>query len=130
MAIRTTTATVGGIIEVDASISMDPFIEVASALVTERCSADDYDTTRLELIERWLSAHFYAMRDPRVTQERAGDVGASYQSHVGPGFDLTHYGQMAMRLDTAGGLASLNEQSKKGGKMTAGVTWLGTEDNA
>jgi len=50
MAVRTTAEAVGGIIEVDATISLTPFIEVANALVTEHCSTDDYDATRLELI--------------------------------------------------------------------------------
>ena len=124
---RTTSEEVALIIEVDGSISLTPFIEAANALVTEKCSTDDYDATRLELIERWLSAHFYAIRDARPTNERAGSVGASYQSKVDLGFDVTHYGQMAMRLDTAGGLAALNAEAKKGGSRTATVTWAGKD---
>jgi hypothetical protein len=126
MSVRTTAAAVGGIIEVNASISLTPFIEAANALVTEVCTDDDYDATRLELIERWLSAHFYAVRDPRVLREAAGSVRAEYKSKVGLGFDVTHYGQMAMRLATAGELSALNEQAKQGGQLTAGVSWLGT----
>lgn len=125
---RTTSESVSEIIEVDSTISLTPFIEAANALVTECCSTDDYDDTRLELIERWLSAHFYAIREARTTQERVGPVSESYQSRVDLGFDVTHYGQMAMRLDTAGGLAALNEQIKKGGKGVAKIEWLGTED--
>ena len=127
MAVRTTSVAVGLIIEVDASISLTSFIEAANALVMEVCSTDDYDATRLELIERWLSAHFYAIREARPTNERAGSVGASYQSKVDLGFDVTHYGQMAMRLDTAGGLAALNAEAKKGGSRTATVTWAGKD---
>ena len=127
MAVRTTSVAVGGIIEVDSNISLTPFIEVANALVTECCSTDDYDATRLELIERWLSAHFYAIRDPRTTQESVGrGIAERFQSQVDLGFDVTHYGQMAMRLDTQGGLSSLNERIKNGGGSTAGVSWLGT----
>ena len=128
---RTTFAAVGLIIEIDSSFDEDavaPFIEAANALVTEKCSEDDYDATRLELIERWLSAHFFAVRESRPTLEKAGSVSSTYQSKVDLGFDVTHYGQMAMRLDTAGGLAALNASSKAGGKQTAGVTWVGTED--
>jgi hypothetical protein len=125
---RTTSEAVALIIEVDENISLTSFIEAANALVTEVCSAvTSYDTTRLELIERWLSAHFYAIRDSRPTNERAGSVGASYQSKVDLGFDVTHYGQMAMRLDTAGGLAQLNAESKLGGARTASVTWVGKD---
>jgi len=127
MAVRTTSEAVAGIIEVDASISLTPFIEVANALVTKCCSEDDYDDTWLELIERWLSAHFYAQRDVRPSQERAGPVSMSYESEIGLGFDNTRYGQMAMRLDTEGGLSALNQQAKQGGKITAGISWLGTD---
>ena len=126
---RTTSEEVALIIEVDESVSLTPFIEAANALVTEKCSTvTTYDADRLELIERWLAAHFYAIRDARPTHERAGSVGASYQSKVDLGFDVTHYGQMAMRLDTAGGLAALNMEAKKGGARTATVTWVGKED--
>lgn len=127
MAVRTSSAAVGGIIEVDADISLTPFIEVANALVTECCGdVDDYDATRLELIERWLSAHFYTERDPRVKTEQAGSVRQENQSIVAIGFDNSHYGQMAMRIDTNGGLALLNEQIKNGSSGSKTITWLGT----
>jgi len=131
---RTTPTLIGGIIEWDSDeskvtfISMTPFIDVANELVTECCGSSGYTAMRLELIERWLSAHFYTVRDPRVESEKAGPVSEKFQSKVGLGFDTSHYGQMAMRLDTEGGLAALNEQVKKGKKVTVGVTWLGTAD--
>jgi hypothetical protein len=43
------------------------------------------------------------------------------------GFDSSRYGQMAMRLDTDGNLAALNERAKKSGKAIASVVWLGKE---
>jgi len=124
---RTTSVLVGGIIEVDATISLSPFIEIASVLVTECCSTNDYDATKLELIERWLSAHFYTVRDMRAESEKAADTSEKKQSKVDLGFDTSHYGQTAMRLDTAGGLASLNTKMKGKGASPMGITWLGTE---
>ena len=125
---RTTATLVGGIIEVDTDITLTPFIDVANELVTECCTSGDHSTTRLELIERWLSAHFYTVRDMRAESEKAGSVSQKLQSKVDLGFDTSHYGQMAMRLDTEGNLAALNEQIKKGKRTTVGVTWLGTAD--
>lgn len=126
---RTTSTAVSAIIEVDSTITLTPFIEAANALVTECCgSVSDYDSTRLELIERWLSAHFYTVRDMRAEQEKAGSVSQKLQSKVDLGFDTSHYGQMAMRLDTNGGLASLNERIKAGTGATMMATWLGTEN--
>jgi len=128
MAVRTTPAAVALIIEVDDEISLTSFIEVANVLVTECCSTDDYDATRLELIERWLSAHVYTIRDMRASEERAGPVSERKQSAIALGFDTSHYGQMAMRLDTKGGLAILNEQMKKGKGQAVQISWLGDND--
>ena len=129
MAYRTTAVLVGGIIEVDSTISVTPFIEAANALVTECCaSVSTYTAARLELIERWLSAHEYTIRDMRASNEKAGDVSERKQSKVDLGFDTSHYGQMAMRLDTSGGLAKLNESTKRGGSVSLDIISLATDD--
>ena len=133
MAVRTNAANVKAIIEVDASIivldaDLDPFIITANELVTEICTGTKngptpvYTAVRLELIERWLSSHFYAIRDPRAKSEKAGSVGVSYRGKTDLNLSLTHYGQQAMMLDTNGGLSRLD----KGKGITATVLWLGT----
>lgn len=133
---RTTKADVATIIELDDSIIPDdaamlPFITIANELVTELCTGTTngpttaYTDVRLELIERYLTAHFYTNRDPRSESEKAGSVGASYQSKVDLGFDTSHYGQTAMRLDTNGQLARVNKDMKNGGVPKARVSWLG-----
>ncbi len=121
---RTTSELVGGIIEVDATISLVPFIEISNALVTEKLG-DLFDDTRLELIERWLAAHFYTNRDPRAVSERAGPVSQTLQSAVALHLNSSHYGQTAMLLDTSGTLKRLSEGKAL---VTGGATWLGTED--
>lgn len=112
-------------------MSLTPFIEAASQLVERACTiavdeegAAYYTDAELEMIERWLSAHFYQVAVTPVDSERAGSVGVGYRSKVDLGLNLTHYGQQAMMLDTAGGLKALNDQT---GGFTAGMTWLGTE---
>lgn len=132
---RTTKTLVANIIELDPEAvpndaAMEGFILAANELVTECCAgangpSSSYSDARLELIERWLAAHFYTTRDPRLASEGAGGISVSYQSTVGFGFDASHYGQMAVRLDTNGGLARLNEDMKKG-KPRQAVHWLGT----
>ena len=98
--------------------------------MTKCCGDEDYTTADLELIERWLSAHFYTVRDMRAESEKAGPVAAKYQSKVGLGFDTSHFGQMAMRLDIYGGLGALNEQIKNGKGQSFAVGWLGTDPDA
>ena len=130
MAVRTTSGAVGGIIEVDATISLTPFIETASALVDQCCTDLDtnYSVAQLELIERWLSGHVYTVRDMRAEAEKAASVSEKKQSKVDLGFDTSHYGQTAMRLDWQGGLAKLNKQVLKGQATAVGLTYLGTEN--
>lgn len=125
---RTTEEQVGDIIEADATIGLSPFIEVANSLVTELCASvvPAYSAERLELIERWLSAHFYAIRDMRAANEKADVVGIAYQFKVGLYFENTMYGQQALLLDTAGGLARHQESIKKGKRKQVGIVWLGS----
>lgn len=135
MAVRTTPELVAGIIEVDEAISLTPFISAASSLVDRvrdyavandllRDGPDSDDKTRdekLREIETYLAAHFYTLRDPRVTSEAAGPVSASYQSRVDLRLFTSHYGQMACTLDETGLLELINA----GKRRKAGLFWGG-----
>ena len=125
MAIRTTDAAVKDIIEVDSAIATTPFIEVASSIVDDCCTSSSYTTAKLELIERWLAAHFYAIRDQRVASEKAGPVGQNFQYKLGLNLANTMYGQQAMLIDFKGNLAALSKQMEKGKLSKIGATWLG-----
>jgi len=130
MANRVTQAEVAVIIELDTETTPDitVFIDAANDLVTENCTDSDYSDAKLAKIELWLSAHFYAVKDPRAKSEKAGSVGQGLQSKVDIGFSVTHYGQMAMGLDSAGNLALLNKQIQDGKKSrTAGMVWMGKD---
>ncbi len=129
---RTTPTLVAGIIEWDNIDVPDltPFIDIANELVTERCAITSgtppvniygYTDYRLELIERWLAAHFYAVRDPRATQEGVGPLTENYQSRVDLGLNSSTYGQQVMRLDTSGSLAILNNAANKYAKVPVAI---------
>jgi len=118
---RTTPELVAGIIEVDGSITLDPFILAASVLVDDIAEKSGHSSDRLQLIETWLAAHFYTVRDPRPTSERASTIEVRYQSAVDLNLNTSHYGQMAMTLDTSGQLRAISA-----GKRKPSVTWLGT----
>lgn len=105
-----------------------PFIDAAHELVEELCLESDYTERRLTMIETWLAAHFYTMLDPRVEVESAGSVRAEYQSKIDYGLKLSHYGQTALRLDTRGNLAALDnsmEEIKGLPGVSAHTSWLG-----
>lgn len=133
MATRTTESKVKAIVDVLPGTDVTPFLEAANTLVTEVCTKVEYGYTlsRLTQIETWLAAHFYCIYDPRAFQEQAGPVQQTTQSKVDLGLNVTHYGQMAMRLDTSGALAGLDNALKKievklpAVRKLAGY-WLGT----
>lgn len=122
---RATPSSIASIIELDETIGLVPFISAAHSLVEEIAEDSGHTEARLTLIESWLAAHFYTVRDPRTTAERAGPVSANYQSAVALGLATSHYGQMAMLLDTSGLLASLSQNKRR----TVSAHWLGREDH-
>jgi len=130
---RTTSEAVAGILEEQATLSLGPFIEAANYLVTKVCATATnsdgtswYSDAELELIERWLSAHFYHVAATRADTEQAGSVSQKLRSKVDLGLNLTHYGQQAMLLDTAGGLRDLNAHRRQ---VVPKVLWVGIEED-
>lgn len=102
--------------------SLVPFIDTASSLV-DKISTNDttsiLSATDLEIIERWLSAHFYAQSDQLYTSKSTGKASGSFQGQTGMQLENTIYGQQAMLLDASGYLSAL----QKGGIV--GGFWLG-----
>jgi hypothetical protein len=138
MALRTSYAAVAEIVEVDSDVSstLQAFMDTANGLVDRMVSDakdnkgnafwnDTSDATLLELIERWLAAHFYRVRDPGFRVEISATSQTTIISKIDLGFSLTHEGQQAMMLDVSGWLADLNRSAQgKGAKLD--VQWLGT----
>lgn len=131
MAVRTTAGAVEAICEVEPTISLTPFIETANSVVTRVCvkTPTSYTSVELELIERWLSAHFYCTRDPKTIFEMAGAVAARYEGKVDLNLNNTRYGQQAMLIDTEGGLAALNREVGRKGVGRVRVNWVGTDSD-
>lgn len=108
--------------------SFTPFIKAANILVNRFCDVDDqYEDDELLEIERWLAAHFTQILATKKTQERIGSVENYYQSKIGMGLKLTHYGQQALILDYHGGLAEADAASV--GKRRPQILWLGNQDD-
>lgn len=130
MTIRTTSSAVEGILvdHYDGATSLTPFIETASS-ITNKVSSNDTDSllnaTDLELIERWLAAHFYAHSDQLPQSKNTGRASASFQGQTGMVFNSTQYGQTALGLDITGYLAKLQAQASTG-PIKASAVWLGT----
>lgn len=91
---------------------ISPFIAAAVALVDDALLSENYGGALLKEITRYLAAHFVAIRDPRVTQEKLGDAQAKYEGTTGMGLNHTAYGQQAMILDTHGVLAAISSSKR------------------
>lgn len=98
------------------------FINVAHRVVVDRLTGQGVSEDTLFEIERWLSAHFLAIRDRQVESEKIGnEYSAKYQGKTGMFLSATLYGQMAQDLDTSGKL-------KEAGKAKANFDVHGTND--
>ena len=87
-----------------------PFITTANLLVTAKLSSEGLDDDILKEIEKYLAAHFASLKDPRVAQEKIGDVAVTYEGKTGLGLDGTKYGQTVKMLDTTGILSSMGKK--------------------
>lgn len=90
---------------IDTSLEdVTPFIAGANALVDQVLGTDtDLSTAQLKEIERWLAAHFVAIRDPQARSEKIGEASISYQVGIaGEGLKATSWGQQVLALDTSG----------------------------
>ena len=106
----------------DQTTDLTPFIDAAAEVVADAvtCAAvrsTTISSTKQELMERWLAAHYYTQMDPLYTSKSTGDASGSFKDY---GYD-----KVAIALDPTGCLVrALN------GQKVATSFWLGkTEPN-
>ena len=108
----------------DGSRDLPPFIDSATAVVdrVNTCATNKGVTltsTELELIERWLAAHLYAMSDQQLASKNTQGSGGSFRAAGGLALDGTTYGQTAKMMDPSGCLNAI------GSRRRAWGAWLG-----
>lgn len=138
MASYTTPALVRSVVKTRPEIDTgDPaiqvFCDIAHDLVTRLCLSSGYlgagaPGTTLELIERLLGAHYYAVRDRTLqrTTQGAGDVSDTFTLGLDKGLAATQYGREAMFLDTAGNLAAADRLARSATPQP-GVLFVGRD---
>lgn len=133
---RTTPDAVRGVLsgnyDCNENTNLAPFIDTASNLVdfVSTCATSkgtSLTSTTLEIIERWLAGHFYAMSDLMYSQKSTGAASATFQGQTGMGLSSTLYGQQAMIVDTSGCLAERNKEMLDGSKKKVQMVWLGKD---
>ena len=119
MAHRVSSKEVRDIVDTDLLVSttedLTAFITAANLIVTSKLGGEtSISAEEAKEIERWLSAHFVAIRSPGLRSQKLGDGQAVYQiGYLGRGLEATRYGQQVMLLDTTGILARLGKRSAK-----------------
>lgn len=122
MSRRTSPAAVRSIASsIPSSVNLDGFIDTASKVVDKvaACAGSKLDAQHLELIERWLAAHFYAAINPsssggNISSKSIGSASKSFNvAPVGMNFEATPFGQHAMMIDTSGCLKQLTGEPIK-----------------
>lgn len=106
--------------------SLQPFIDSASSIVDDvlACATRKGKTmtsAKLELIERWLTAHLYQMSDEGYTSRSTLSASGAFQGQTAMYLEATMYGQMAVTLDSSGCLVAI----AKGERPTARAFWGG-----
>lgn len=108
---RTTASAVRAVGGFPTSLNVDVFIETANILVDQvaACAGSKLTDRQLEMIERWLAAHFTKVMSPSATSKSIGGASTSYEGRGNSGMGLyqTSYGQHALILDTSGCLQKI-----------------------
>ncbi len=113
MGFRITPGEVQAIIDTDVS-EFEPFIQAAENVVTAIVvPAGSLSDIELKEIERWLAAHFVAIKDQDAGMIRELQVGQTihrYGSQLGKGLEATWYGQQALALDSTLALSTVGQK--------------------
>lgn len=132
MAIRTTPALVKGILLNDYDTrrepALSPFIDTANMMVNRLSTLASNNgtpltTTELELIERWLSAHFYKVSDRGYAEKQTDQARGRYHGQTAKNLEFTPYGQMALVIDHTGLLGTISEG------VVGSIGWLGKTES-
>lgn len=98
-----------------------PYIDAASSIVDDivSCVSDKELTAltsaKLEIIERWLAAHFYVVSDQTYASKSTQGASASFHGKTGMHLESSRYGQTAITLDSSGCLAAIGKQARASG---------------
>ena len=105
--------------EYDGKTRLSPYIDTASGMV-DWLYAQDLATrgllnaTLLELVERWLSAHYYQQADPGYASRSTGGASGSFNGQQSTGLRSTRFGQQVLRIDVSGLMAQRDKEAEDG----------------
>lgn len=92
---------------------VQPFIDDAVIMLTNIIGTA-LDTATFDLVTRYMAAHLIAISDPRVNMEKVKSLQVRYDTKLDKGLGITHFGTMAMMLDSSRKLSQWNTQVVSG----------------
>lgn len=97
----------------DAQPDLTPYIATASAVVDRVVTvALDRGVTlsgaEAELIERWLSAHYYVCSDQTLASSNTAGASGSFHGKTEKSIESSRYGQAAINMDYSGVLNAIS----------------------
>ena len=102
---------------------VEPFIDVAHALLEQYLGSEtSLSEVLLKEIERWLAAHFVAIRTPGIRSKGADGANVVYEiGYLGRGLEATRYGQQVKALDPTGLLSSIGKRKAEFKSISLGL---------
>jgi uncharacterized membrane-anchored protein YitT (DUF2179 family) len=104
---------------------VQPFIDDAVIFLTAVIGAGVVSNAVFDMVTNYITAHFISITDPRVHTEQVKSLLVTYQNKLDKGLGITHFGTMAMMLDTSGKLAAWNQRTIDG-KGAVQFFWAGS----
>ena len=98
--------------------SLVPFLDAAQTLTNRVASlalhrqSGGYQASELEVIERYLAAHYYLTSDKAYANKSDGGASATFMQQTGKRLDQTPHGQTALNLDYLGVLNGINSNAR------------------
>lgn len=88
-----------------------PFIADAQMLVNEQLAGQGLSAERLDLIVKYLSAHFLVLAEEKggLIRSKLGDSDESYKAEESTGLRSTRFGQQVLVFDTSGTMARIDK---------------------
>jgi hypothetical protein len=98
--------------------SLIPFMDAAQQLCNRVAAialhrqAGGYQPSELEVIERYLAAHFYLTSDKAFANKSDGGASATFMQQTGKRLEQSPHGQTALNLDYLGVLNGINSNAR------------------
>jgi hypothetical protein len=104
---------------------VQPFIDDAVIFLTAVIGTGVVTDAVFDMVTNYITAHFISISDPRIHTEQVKSLLVTYQQKLDKGLGITHFGTMAMMLDTSGKLAAWNQRTVEG-KGAKQFFWAGS----